>query len=56
MFENDVEMYGAQTLQISRSHFGKFENDVEMYGAQTPLRVLFMIKVTLSNEILKYIT
>ena len=35
MFENDVEMYGAQTLtdeQIARS---KFENDVEMYGAQT---------------------
>ena len=35
-FENDVEMYGAQT----RASFGKtyslFENDVEMYGAQTP--------------------
>ena len=34
-FENDVEMYGAQT---QRSHFRNvrwFENDVEMYGAQT---------------------
>ena len=34
-FENDVEMYGAQT----HTHyflFGHwFENDVEMYGAQT---------------------
>ena len=36
-FENDVEMYGAQT------HFNRllstiqFENDVEMYGAQTIL-------------------
>ena len=29
-FENDVEMYGAQTTFVA-----KFENDVEMYGAQT---------------------
>ena len=34
-FENDVEMYGAQTLHIARSTFSAFENDVEMYGAQT---------------------
>ena len=34
-FENDVEMYGAQTqLQRPRDTF-QFENDVEMYGAQT---------------------
>ena len=34
-FENDVEMYGAQTCHYdSRSH-ARFENDVEMYGAQT---------------------
>ena len=35
MFENDVEMYGAQTLVASNSLHPVFENDVEMYGAQT---------------------
>ena len=35
MFENDVEMYGAQTLQMAFSEAPTFENDVEMYGAQT---------------------
>ena len=34
MFENDVEMYGAQTLQMAFSEAPTFENDVEMYGAQ----------------------
>ena len=34
-FENDVEMYGAQTFFINRARCGVFENDVEMYGAQT---------------------
>ena len=41
MFENDVEMYGAQTNGARVVLFGEFENDVEMYGAQTmpgPLR------------------
>ena len=34
-FENDVEMYGAQTdLELMWSTT-RFENDVEMYGAQT---------------------
>ena len=35
MFENDVEMYGAQTRNVLIFHSGQFENDVEMYGAQT---------------------
>ena len=35
MFENDVEMYGAQTLHRFRFGCARFENDVEMYGAQT---------------------
>ena len=35
MFENDVEMYGAQTIQVYNSICKWFENDVEMYGAQT---------------------
>ena len=34
-FENDVEMYGAQTKIVSCSSRLPFENDVEMYGAQT---------------------
>ena len=34
-FENDVEMYGAQTCCRSFSANVMFENDVEMYGAQT---------------------
>ena len=34
-FENDVEMYGAQTKTIKNHADLTFENDVEMYGAQT---------------------
>ena len=35
MFENDVEMYGAQTCEDIKRMHQMFENDVEMYGAQT---------------------
>ena len=35
-FENDVEMYGAQTYCAKEILLVTFENDVEMYGAQTP--------------------
>ena len=34
-FENDVEMYGAQTEKRRYGLVSSFENDVEMYGAQT---------------------
>ena len=34
-FENDVEMYGAQTMNKRSLAQAMFENDVEMYGAQT---------------------
>ena len=34
-FENDVEMYGAQTSNHTLPTRSRFENDVEMYGAQT---------------------
>ena len=34
-FENDVEMYGAQTFSCYNFSVILFENDVEMYGAQT---------------------
>ena len=36
-FENDVEMYGAQTFSKRAAWEVEFENDVEMYGAQTML-------------------
>ena len=36
MFENDVEMYGTQTIPFKGIHHLMFENDVEMYGTQTP--------------------
>ena len=34
-FENDVVMYGTQTICSYISIFIWFENDVEMYGTQT---------------------
>ena len=38
-FENDVEMYGAQTEVIGTFRCRMFENDVEMYGAQTSVAI-----------------
>ena len=35
MFENDVKMYGIQTLMDILRTTVKFENDVKMYGIQT---------------------
>ena len=34
-FENDVNMYGTQTLSLALSKAHTFENDVNMYGTQT---------------------
>ena len=34
-FENDVKMYGTQTLSPVLSVTFMFENDVKMYGTQT---------------------
>ena len=34
-FENDVKMYGTQTLPFSTTEKVMFENDVKMYGTQT---------------------
>lgn len=34
-FENDVEMYGTQTVCIILKYILQFENDVKMYGTQT---------------------
>ena len=41
-FENDVEMYGAQTMKVGQIDTYVFENDVEMYGAQTVLESLML--------------
>ena len=34
-FENDVKMYGTQTILIRWNPVPLFENDVKMYGTQT---------------------
>ncbi len=37
LFENDVEMYGAQAFKQYSTIIIMFENDVEMYGAQAAI-------------------
>ena len=34
-FENDVKMYGTQTVWFWKNPRKQFENDVKMYGTQT---------------------
>ena len=34
-FENDVKMYGTQTVKPNIKVLLEFENDVKMYGTQT---------------------
>ena len=34
-FENDVKMYGIQTISELSTGLSMFENDVKMYGIQT---------------------
>ena len=34
-FENDVKMYGTQTILVAFIVSNMFENDVKMYGTQT---------------------
>ena len=36
-FDNDVKMYGIQTVELVNCDSGLFENDVKMYGIQTEL-------------------
>ena len=35
LFENDVKMYGTQTIGQLVETLQQFENDVKMYGTQT---------------------
>ena len=36
-FENDVKMYGTQTVEKFLLSLDSFENDVKMYGTQTKI-------------------
>ena len=36
-FENDVKMYGTQTVSFAFVDIILFENDVKMYGTQTEM-------------------
>ena len=45
-FENDVKMYGTETLTKWIAKKVKFENDVKMYGTETRcLKEIFHQKV-----------
>ena len=35
MFENDVKIYGIQTILMEKQSLCPFENDVKIYGIQT---------------------
>ena len=52
-FENDVEMYGAQTVRKNLVERMEFENDVEMYGAQTKSGITSW-KNTFENDVEMY--
>ena len=52
-FENDVEMYGAQTLFQLDKMVVLFENDVEMYGVQTDSSICCEV-VTFENDVEMY--
>ncbi len=53
MFENDVEMYGAQTVEWLKPNHIMFENDVEMYGAQTQSPAAFP-RLRFENDVEMY--
>ena len=38
MFENDVKIYGIQTILTPQRPPERFENDVKIYGIQTDLQ------------------
>ena len=52
-FENDVEMYGAQTPNVPIWKRSVFENDVEMYGAQT-LTLQSLLMILFENDVEMY--
>ena len=52
-FENDVEMYGAQTTNFCVTLPQWFENDVEMYGAQT-CNTVKSVAIEFENDVEMY--
>ena len=42
-FENDVKMYGTETVDIDGHQVVPFENDVKMYGTETSLFRFFEV-------------
>ena len=52
-FENDVNMYGTQTLALSKAHTVLFENDVNMYGTQTMV-LWFQFTIQFENDVNMY--
>ena len=52
-FENDVKMYGTQTVVCLDSLALMFENDVKMYGTQT-CAVPFLNRIRFENDVKMY--
>ena len=52
-FENDVKMYGTQTVQATPHSTVVFENDVKMYGTQTD-RLPYLIPPWFENDVKMY--
>ena len=52
-FENDVKMYGTQTLKMYLTDLMWFENDVKMYGTQTRIKRILMTRL-FENDVKMY--
>ncbi len=52
-FENDVNMYGTQTITGFQIFTHWFENDVNMYGTQTK-RMEDIIRIGFENDVNMY--
>ena len=53
LFENDVKMYGTQTVVAATTAETAFENDVKMYGTQTQHKYDFGIYL-FENDVKMY--
>ena len=53
LFENDVELYGTQTIYLIGFIIMTFENDVELYGTQT-IKKLMSISDMFENDVELY--
>ena len=52
-FENDVKMYGTQTVLHGVLHHFRFENDVKMYGTQT-IEQAMSVCLVFENDVKMY--